>query len=163
MEILQARILECPPLGHLPNPGIELRSPTLQADSSPSEPPGKPTYSPRNASYRKVRSFLKSSIDSHSLMFPFVSPQAVIMLNNCYWLLSINTPREKGFLTGQFSSQSSLASEVLQGTMKVKWSRSVVSNSSRPHGLHPTRLLHPWIFQARVLEWGAITLILCFF
>ena len=27
-----------------------------------------------------------------------------------------------------------------------KWSRSVVSNSSRPHGLQPTRLLHPWDF-----------------
>ena len=24
------------------------------------------------------------------------------------------------------------------------------------HGLQPTRLLHPWVFQARVLEWGAI-------
>ena len=29
---------------------------------------------------------------------------------------------------------------------KWKWSRSVVSNSSRPHGLQPTRLLHPWDF-----------------
>ena len=28
--------------GDLPNPGIEPRSPTLQADSLPSEPPGKP-------------------------------------------------------------------------------------------------------------------------
>ena len=27
---------------------------------------------------------------------------------------------------------------------------------SWPHGLQPTRLLRPWIFQARVLEWGAI-------
>ena len=26
----------------LPNPGIELRSPTLQADALPSKPPGKP-------------------------------------------------------------------------------------------------------------------------
>ena len=26
---------------------------------------------------------------------------------------------------------------------KWKWSRSVVSNSSQPHGLQPTRLLHP--------------------
>ena len=25
-----------------------------------------------------------------------------------------------------------------------KWSHSVVSNSQRPHGLQPTRLLHPW-------------------
>ena len=37
-----------------------------------------------------------------------------------------------------------------------KWSRSVMSDSSRPHGLQPTRLLCPWIFQARVLEWAAI-------
>ena len=36
--------LPCPPLGDLPNPGIEPRSPTLQADSLPSEPPGKPKY-----------------------------------------------------------------------------------------------------------------------
>ena len=42
--ILQARILEwlpCPPPGDLPNPGIEPRSLTLQADSLSSEPLGK--------------------------------------------------------------------------------------------------------------------------
>ena len=27
---------------------------------------------------------------------------------------------------------------------KWKWSHSVVSDSWRPHGLQPTRLLHPW-------------------
>ena len=32
----------CPPPGDLPNPGIKLRSPSLQEDSLPSEPPGKP-------------------------------------------------------------------------------------------------------------------------
>ena len=32
---------------------------------------------------------------------------------------------------------------------KWKWSRSVMSDSQSPHGLHG-------IFQARVLEWGAI-------
>ena len=32
----------CPLPGNLPNPGIETRSPTLQADSLPSKPPGKP-------------------------------------------------------------------------------------------------------------------------
>ena len=45
MGILQARILELvamPSSGDLPNPEIELRSPTLQAESLPSEPPGKP-------------------------------------------------------------------------------------------------------------------------
>ena len=34
--------LPFPSPGDLPNPGIELQSPTLQADSLPSEPPGKP-------------------------------------------------------------------------------------------------------------------------
>ena len=34
--------LWCPPPGYLPNPGIKLRSPALQVDSLPSEPPGKP-------------------------------------------------------------------------------------------------------------------------
>ena len=46
MGILPARILEgvtpCPTAGDLPNPGIEPRSPSLQVDSLPSEPPEKP-------------------------------------------------------------------------------------------------------------------------
>ena len=33
-----------PSPGHLPNPGIEPRSPTLQVDSLPAEPLGKPRY-----------------------------------------------------------------------------------------------------------------------
>ena len=36
--------LPFPSPGDLPNPGIKPRSPTLQADSLPSEPPGKPPY-----------------------------------------------------------------------------------------------------------------------
>ena len=43
--ILQARILEwvaVPFSRGSSNPGIELRSPTLQVDSLPAEPPGKP-------------------------------------------------------------------------------------------------------------------------
>ena len=45
--ILQARILEWvafPSPGDLPDPGIKPRSPALQAESLPSEPPGKPIY-----------------------------------------------------------------------------------------------------------------------
>ena len=34
--------LPIPSPGDLPDPGIEPRSPTMQADSLPSEPPGKP-------------------------------------------------------------------------------------------------------------------------
>ena len=34
-----------------------------------------------------------------------------------------------------------------------KWSPSVVSNSSWPHGLQPTRLFHPWDFPGKSMEW----------
>ena len=34
--------LPCPPPGDVPNPGIEPKSPVLQADSLPAEPQGKP-------------------------------------------------------------------------------------------------------------------------
>ena len=34
--------LPCPPPGDLPDPGMQPGSPTLQADSLPSEPPRKP-------------------------------------------------------------------------------------------------------------------------
>ena len=34
--------LLCPPPGHLPDPGMQPRSPALQVDTLPSEPPGKP-------------------------------------------------------------------------------------------------------------------------
>ena len=46
MAVLQARILKWVAMASsrdLPNPGIEPRSPALQADSSLSEPPGKPS------------------------------------------------------------------------------------------------------------------------
>ena len=32
---------------------------------------------------------------------------------------------------------------------KWKWSRSVLSDSQRPHGLQPTRLLRPWDFPGK--------------
>ena len=45
MGILQGRILQwvtMPTPGDLPNPGVEHKSPALQVDSLPSEPPEKP-------------------------------------------------------------------------------------------------------------------------
>ena len=37
---------------------------------------------------------------------------------------------------------------------KWKWSRSVVSNSLRPHGLQPTRPLRPWDFLGKSTRVG---------
>ena len=39
--------------------------------------------------------------------------------------------------------------KVKRESEKWKLGRSVVSDSSRPHGLQPTRLLHPWDFPGK--------------
>ena len=57
-----------PSPGHLPNPGIEPRSPTLQADSLPTEPPGKPK------SERESCSFMSDSLRPHGLYSPWNFP-----------------------------------------------------------------------------------------
>ena len=54
---------------------------------------------------------------------------------------------------GIFPNQIELLSPTLAAglltTGKWKWSRSVVSDSLRPHGLEPTRLLRPWDFPGK--------------
>ena len=42
---------------------------------------------------------------------------------------------------------------------KWKWSRSVVSDSLQPHGLQPTRLLHPWDFPGKSTGVGCCCLL----
>ena len=55
--------LPCPPPGDRPDPGIEPRSLILQADSLPSEPPGKPLSHTLSA----VNSTIPSAIITHCL------------------------------------------------------------------------------------------------
>ena len=58
MGILQARYwsgLSCPSPGDLPNQGIESRSPTFQAHSLLSEPPGKPKKQGKRNIGRNIR------------------------------------------------------------------------------------------------------------
>ena len=44
---------------------------------------------------------------------------------------------------------------------KWKWSRLVMSDSSWPHGLQPTRLLHPWDFPGKSTGVGCHCLLQC--
>ena len=60
----------------------------------------------------------------------------------CQAPLSIGLSRQEYWSVLPFPSP-------MQESEKSKWSRSVMSDSSQPHGLPP-------IFQARVLEWVAI-------
>ena len=75
--ILQARIPEWvafPSPGDLPNPGIEPRSPTLPADSLPSEPQGSP-----NIVYHKFPAvFFSSERYFHSSFMQFFSAHTLV-------------------------------------------------------------------------------------
>ena len=68
---------------------------------------------------------------------------------SCVWLCETpqtaahQVPPSLGFSRQEHWSGLPFPSPV-HGSEKWKWSRSVVSDSSRPHGLQPTRLLHPW-------------------
>ena len=83
--------MPCPPPGNLPNPEIKPRSPKLQADSFPSEPPGKPLFlgvvktchtlpaspgactSPSHSSANRLGGSLPPDYDSFLLSFPLSS------------------------------------------------------------------------------------------
>ena len=47
----------------------------------------------------------------------------------------------------------------MQESEEWKWSRSAVSDSSRPHGLQPTRLLLPWDFLGKSTGVGCYCLL----
>ena len=113
--------LPCPPPGNLPDPGIGPRSPTLQADSLPSKPSG---------------SLLLLSRFSH------------VRLLATPWTAAHQAPLSLGFSRQEHWSGLPLPSPMHESE-KWKWSRSVLSDSERPHGLQPTRLLHPWDFPGR--------------
>ena len=73
--LFQARILEWVAIsfsrGGLPNPGIEPRSPALQEDALPSEPPGKPMA-------RKISFYQNITRDSSKYSFPKASAGRVV-------------------------------------------------------------------------------------
>ena len=66
--------LPFPSPGDLPNPGIEPRSPTFQADALTSEPPGKPHTITRNSQteleYGRTSKFLHNIFPERQNMFP---------------------------------------------------------------------------------------------
>ena len=55
--------LPCPPSGNFPNQGIEPRSPTLQVDSLPSEPPGEAQEYWNGLPYPSIRDLVDPGIE----------------------------------------------------------------------------------------------------
>ena len=78
------------------------------------------------------------------------------------WTAAHQAPLSLGFSRQEHWSGLPFPSPMHESE-KWNWSRSVVSNSSRPHGLQPTRLLRPWDFPGKstgvgchCLLWGSV-------
>ena len=79
--------LPCPPLGELPDPGIEPKSPTLQVDSLPTEPPRKPRGPiPTFIAFSSVQSLSRVQL----IATPWtVARQASLSITNSWSLLKL--------------------------------------------------------------------------
>ena len=64
------------------------------------------------------------------------------------WTAAYQAPLSVGFSRQEYWSGLPFPSPMHESE-KWKWSRSVVSDFSRPNGLQPTRLLRPWDFPGK--------------
>ena len=131
--ILEAKILEWVAFpfsrGGLPNPRVEPRSPTLQADSLPAEPPGKPK---------------NTGVGSLSLLqwiFPTQeSNQGLLLCRRILYQLSYQGSPSDTEAQLYFSS--------------AQFSRSVLPDSLRPHVLYS-----PWNSPDQSAGVGSLSLL----
>ena len=91
----------------------------------------------------------------------------LLLLLSCFshvWLCATpltaahQAPPSLGFSRQEYWSGLPFPSPIRESE-KWKRSRSVVSDSSRPHGLQPTRLLHPWDFPGKSTGVGCYCLL----
>ena len=90
--------LPFPSLGDLPNPGIKPWSPALQADSLPSEPPGKPTTKRLKSIKTTKKPTIKSFILSIYLSVRLLDHRIHINLVECLPVFQIGYFSQFGLL-----------------------------------------------------------------
>ena len=161
--ILQARVgcwsgLPFPSPGDLPNPGIEpesLMSPALAGEFFTTSP----TWQAHILSSKGLTHslYLHSILGHHLFIFnPLITvslfnPLITVLILSClhvlFWIFFFRTFFQ--FSNSLFSCVSFLTVFIywiLNCYCKVTW---VMSDSVRPHGQQPTRLLHPWDFPGK--------------
>ena len=89
--------------------------------------------------------FLYSSL---RLLLLLLSRFSRVRLCVTQWTAAHQAPPSLGFSRQEHWSGLPFPSPVHE-CEKWKWSRSALADSSRPHGLQPTRLLHPWDFPGK--------------
>ena len=84
----------------------------------------------------------------NSLLLLLLSRFSCVQLCATPWTAAHQAPPSLGFPRQEYWSGLPFPSP-MQESEKWKWSRSVMSESYRPHGLQPTRLLCPWDFPGK--------------
>ena len=130
----------------VPDPGIEPGSPALQADSLPADLSGKHTHTTLYKTDKWQVSIMEHR-EQESVSSAAKSPQSCPTLCNPIDGSPPGSP-SLGFVRQEHWSGLPFPSPVHESE-KWKGSRSVVSDSSRPHGLQPTRLLCSWDFPGK--------------
>ena len=149
--------------GHLPNPGIELVSPALAGRFFTTEP----WYSFIKGKY--LHNYLMMVTVGRTLLiehlwglfkilsfynFPAVAAAAAKLLQSCPTLCDPTDGSPPGSPVPGILQARSLEWVAISFSNAWKWkvkvgSHLVVSDSQRPLGLQPTRLLHPWDFPGK--------------
>ena len=120
----------------LPDPGIKPGSPTLQADTLTSEPPGKPLYKPM-------------------LLLLLLSRFSHVRLCATPETAAHQAPPSLGFSRQEHWSGLPFPSPMHERKSESEVSQSCLTLSDPMDRSLPGSSVHE-IFQARVLEWGAI-------
>ena len=92
------------------------------------------------------------------LIAPIFLKRSLLLLLNHFSHVRLCVTPSLGFSRQELWSGLPFPSP-MRKSEKWKWSRSVMSDSSRPHGLQPTRLLRPWDFPGKSTRVGCHCLI----
>ena len=83
-----------------------------------------------------------------TLLLLLLSPFSPVRLSATPQIAAHQAPLSLGFSRQEHWNGLPFPSPVHESE-KWKWSHSVVSHSSQPHGLQPTRFLYPWDFPGK--------------
>ena len=84
----------------------------------------------------------------HSPLLLLLSHFSRVQLCETPWTAAHQAPPSLGFSRQEHWSRLPFPSPMHESE-KWKWSRSVVSDPQRPHGLQPSRLFRPWDFPGK--------------
>jgi len=111
-----------------------------------------------NPVFLPEKPYRQKSLVGYSLLLLLLSHFSHVWLCATPWLAAHQAPPSLGFSRQEHWS-GLLFPSPMHESKNWKWSCSVMSDSSWPHGLQPTRLLRPWDFPGKSTGMGCHSLL----